>query len=114
MEVSQTTKRTYELQVRTLMEENLGEEVSHSINYPRDIRLRRQEARRDQRQRPAYRLGHHPPHTQRFAAGGAQRDIASWEYWWYTAKFTLFQPTWFKAAPFEVPQHTNRNGEVSR
>jgi hypothetical protein len=54
------------------------------------------------------------PHTQRLAAGGAQRDIASWEYWWYTAKFILFQPTWFKAAPFEVPQHTNRNGEVSR
>ncbi len=40
-------------------------------------------------------------HTPRFAAAVAQRDIASWEHWWYTADFTLFQPTWFKAAPFE-------------
>src|SRR5438552_1321370 len=40
-------------------------------------------------------------HTQRFAAAVAQRDIANWEHWWYTADFTLFQPTWFKAAPFD-------------
>lgn len=40
-------------------------------------------------------------HTQRFAAGVAQRDIASWEHWWYTADFTLFQPSWFKAPPFD-------------
>ncbi|MBV9008707.1 MAG: S9 family peptidase [Verrucomicrobia bacterium] len=40
-------------------------------------------------------------HTQRFAAGVAQRDIASWEHWWYTADFTLFQPTWFKGPPFD-------------
>lgn len=39
-------------------------------------------------------------HTQRFAAAAAQRDIADWEGWWYTADFTLFQPTWFKAPPF--------------
>jgi dipeptidyl aminopeptidase/acylaminoacyl peptidase len=42
-------------------------------------------------------------HTQRFAAAVAQRDIASWEHWWYTADFTLFQPNWFKAAPFDDP-----------
>jgi dipeptidyl aminopeptidase/acylaminoacyl peptidase len=42
-------------------------------------------------------------HTQRFAAAVAQRDIASWEHWWYTADFTLFQPTWFKAPPFDDP-----------
>jgi dipeptidyl aminopeptidase/acylaminoacyl peptidase len=42
-------------------------------------------------------------HTQRFAAAVAQRDIASWENWWYTADFTLFQPNWFKAAPFDDP-----------
>ena len=30
----------------------------------------------------------------------AQRDIASWTDWWYTADFTLFQPTWFKTPPF--------------
>ena len=40
-------------------------------------------------------------HTDRFAAAVAQRDIASWAHWWYTADFTLFQPNWFKAAPFE-------------
>jgi dipeptidyl aminopeptidase/acylaminoacyl peptidase len=43
-------------------------------------------------------------HTTRFAAGVAQRDIASWADWWYTADFTLFQPSWFKAAPFEDPE----------
>jgi dipeptidyl aminopeptidase/acylaminoacyl peptidase len=43
-------------------------------------------------------------HTTRFAAAVAQRDIASWSDWWYTADFTLFQPTWFKAPPFEDPE----------
>ena len=40
-------------------------------------------------------------HTNRFAAAVSQRDIASWAHWWYTADFTLFQPLWFKGAPFE-------------
>jgi dipeptidyl aminopeptidase/acylaminoacyl peptidase len=40
-------------------------------------------------------------HTDRFAAAVAQRDIASWIHWWYTADFTLFQPNWFKGAPFD-------------
>jgi dipeptidyl aminopeptidase/acylaminoacyl peptidase len=39
--------------------------------------------------------------TTRFAAAVAQRDIASWTDWWYTADFTLFQPNWFKGAPFD-------------
>ncbi len=39
-------------------------------------------------------------HTDRFAAAVAQRDIASWTDWWYTADFTLFQQTWFKTPPF--------------
>ena len=43
-------------------------------------------------------------HTNRFAAAVSQRDIASWASWWYTADFTLFQPQWFKAPPFEDPQ----------
>jgi dipeptidyl aminopeptidase/acylaminoacyl peptidase len=43
-------------------------------------------------------------HTTRFAAAVSQRDIASWSDWWYSADFTLFQPTWFKAAPFEDPE----------
>ena len=40
-------------------------------------------------------------HNNRFAAAVAQRDIASWSAWWYTADFTLFQPNWFKGAPFD-------------
>src|SRR5437773_5145969 len=39
--------------------------------------------------------------TSRFAAAVAQRDIASWEDWWYSGDFTLFQLNWFKAPPFE-------------
>ncbi len=42
--------------------------------------------------------------TDRFAAAVSQRDIADWEAWWYTADFTLFQPTWFKGAPFDQPE----------
>jgi len=43
-------------------------------------------------------------HTTRFAAAVAQRDIASWVHWWYTADFTLFQPLWFKGPPFDEEQ----------
>jgi dipeptidyl aminopeptidase/acylaminoacyl peptidase len=42
--------------------------------------------------------------TKRFAAAVSQRDIASWQDWWYSADFTLFQPTWFKAPPFDDEQ----------
>jgi dipeptidyl aminopeptidase/acylaminoacyl peptidase len=40
--------------------------------------------------------------TTRFAAAVSQRDISDWTSWWYTADFTLFQPTWFKGPPFET------------
>jgi dipeptidyl aminopeptidase/acylaminoacyl peptidase len=43
-------------------------------------------------------------HTDRFAAAVSQRDISNWASWWYTADFTLFQPNWFKAPPFEDPE----------
>jgi dipeptidyl aminopeptidase/acylaminoacyl peptidase len=39
--------------------------------------------------------------TDRFAAAVSQRSIADWAAWWYTADFTLFQPKWFKAAPWQ-------------
>ncbi|HEV7396580.1 MAG TPA: S9 family peptidase, partial [Pyrinomonadaceae bacterium] len=42
--------------------------------------------------------------TDRFTAAVSQRDIADWADWWYTADFTLFQQSWFKAAPFEDPE----------
>jgi dipeptidyl aminopeptidase/acylaminoacyl peptidase len=41
--------------------------------------------------------------TQRFKAAVAQRDIADWYGFWFTADFTLFQPTWFRKAPWEDP-----------
>jgi dipeptidyl aminopeptidase/acylaminoacyl peptidase len=43
-------------------------------------------------------------HTTRFAAAVSQRSIADWSGFWYTADFTLFTPTWFRAAPWEDPQ----------
>src|ERR1700736_3796835 len=43
-------------------------------------------------------------HTDRFAAAASQRDISNWASWWYTADFTLFQPNWFQAPPFEDPK----------
>jgi dipeptidyl aminopeptidase/acylaminoacyl peptidase len=49
-------------------------------------------------------------HTDRFAAAVSQRDISNWASWWYTADFTLFQPNWFKAPPFEDTQdYSNRS-----
>lgn len=42
-------------------------------------------------------------HTDRFKAAVSQRSIADWSDFWYTADFTLFQPTWFRAAPWEDP-----------
>jgi dipeptidyl aminopeptidase/acylaminoacyl peptidase len=42
--------------------------------------------------------------TERFAAAVSQRSIADWAGFWYTADFTLFTPSWFKAAPWEDPK----------
>jgi dipeptidyl aminopeptidase/acylaminoacyl peptidase len=51
--------------------------------------------------------------TNRFAAGVAQRDIASWEDWWYSGDFTLFHPTWFKVPPFEDPQEYRARSPIN-
>jgi dipeptidyl aminopeptidase/acylaminoacyl peptidase len=51
--------------------------------------------------------------TGRFAAAVAQRDIASWENWWYTGDFTLFQPNWFRAPPFEDPDEYRARSPIS-
>jgi len=42
--------------------------------------------------------------TQRFKAAVAQRDIADWYGFWFTADFWLATPTWFHKAPWEDPQ----------
>jgi dipeptidyl aminopeptidase/acylaminoacyl peptidase len=51
--------------------------------------------------------------TERFAAAVSQRDISNWASWWYTADFTLFQPNWFKAPPFEDPQDYNNRSAIT-
>ena len=43
-------------------------------------------------------------HDQRFKAAASQRSISDWAGFWYTADFVLFQPTWFKAAPWQDPK----------
>ena len=40
-------------------------------------------------------------HTDRFKAAVSQRSIADWRDFWYTADFALFQPTWFRGAPWQ-------------
>ena len=51
--------------------------------------------------------------TNRFAAAVSQRDISNWASWWYTADFTLFQPNWFKAPPFEDAQDYNSRSAIT-
>lgn len=51
--------------------------------------------------------------TTRFAAAVSQRDISDWADWWYTADFTLFQPSWFKAPPFEDPEDYRRRSPIT-
>ena len=41
--------------------------------------------------------------TNRFKAAVSLRDISDWTTFWYTADFWLFNPTWFRKAPFEDP-----------
>jgi dipeptidyl aminopeptidase/acylaminoacyl peptidase len=42
--------------------------------------------------------------TQRFKAAVAQRDIADWAGFWYTADFSQFTASWFRKAPWEDPR----------
>ena len=51
--------------------------------------------------------------TGRFKAAASQRSIADWASFWYTADFTLFQPTWFKGAPWEDPQDYARRSPIT-
>ncbi|MFN8606998.1 MAG: S9 family peptidase [Vulcanimicrobiota bacterium] len=52
-------------------------------------------------------------HTRRFKAAVSQRDIADWASWWYTADMTLFEPSWFKGAPFENPAEFAERSPIS-
>jgi dipeptidyl aminopeptidase/acylaminoacyl peptidase len=51
--------------------------------------------------------------TNRFKAAVAQRDITDWSNWWYTDDFTLFQPTWFKGAPFEQTEEFKEHSPLT-
>jgi dipeptidyl aminopeptidase/acylaminoacyl peptidase len=51
--------------------------------------------------------------TNRFKAAVAQRDIADWSNWWYTADFTLFQPTWFEGAPFDKVEEFKKYSPIT-
>jgi dipeptidyl aminopeptidase/acylaminoacyl peptidase len=51
--------------------------------------------------------------TQRFKAAVAQRDIADWYGFWFTADFTLFQPTWFRKAPWEDPDDYHARSPIT-
>ncbi len=52
-------------------------------------------------------------HTTRFAAAVSQRSIADWSGFWYTADFTLFTPSWFRAAPWEDPKDFVNRSPIS-
>jgi dipeptidyl aminopeptidase/acylaminoacyl peptidase len=51
--------------------------------------------------------------TTRFKAAVSQRDISDWTNWWYTADFTLFQPTWFEGAPFEKVEEFKKYSPIT-
>jgi dipeptidyl aminopeptidase/acylaminoacyl peptidase len=51
--------------------------------------------------------------TTRFKAAVAQRDIADWTNWWYSADFTLFQPTWFEGAPFDKVEEFKKYSPIT-
>jgi dipeptidyl aminopeptidase/acylaminoacyl peptidase len=50
--------------------------------------------------------------TNRFAAAVSQRSVADWASFWYTADFTLFRPTWFRAYPFQDPEEFSARSPV--
>jgi dipeptidyl aminopeptidase/acylaminoacyl peptidase len=51
--------------------------------------------------------------TTRFKAAVSQRDISDWSNWWYTADFTLFQPTWFEGAPFDKVEEFKKYSPIT-
>ncbi len=49
----------------------------------------------------------------RFKAAVAQRSIADWAGFWYTADFTLFDGMWFRGAPWEDPEDFARRSPIT-
>ncbi len=42
--------------------------------------------------------------THRFKTAITQRCVSEWATMWYSCDFAMVRPTWFRGAPFEVPQ----------
>lgn len=51
--------------------------------------------------------------THRFAAAVAQRSVADWSSFWYTADFTLYTPSWFRSVPWRNPEEYARRSPVT-
>lgn len=51
--------------------------------------------------------------TNRFKAAVSQRSIADWSGFWYTADFTLFQPTWFPGAPWQAAENFSQRSPIT-
>jgi dipeptidyl aminopeptidase/acylaminoacyl peptidase len=51
--------------------------------------------------------------TTRFKAAVSQRDISDWTTFWYTADFWLYNPTWFRKAPFEDPADFDQRSPIT-
>jgi dipeptidyl aminopeptidase/acylaminoacyl peptidase len=43
----------------------------------------------------------------------SQRSIADWSGFWFTADFHQFQPTWFRAAPWEDPKDFTQRSPIT-
>jgi dipeptidyl aminopeptidase/acylaminoacyl peptidase len=51
--------------------------------------------------------------TDRFAAAITQRCVADWAGMFYSCDFTMFQPFWFRGAPWEHPQDFAEHSPVT-
>jgi dipeptidyl aminopeptidase/acylaminoacyl peptidase len=49
----------------------------------------------------------------RFKEAVAQRSIADWAGFWYTADFVQFDPSWFRGAPWEDPEDYARRSPIT-
>jgi dipeptidyl aminopeptidase/acylaminoacyl peptidase len=49
----------------------------------------------------------------RFQAAVAQRSISDWSSFWYTADFAMFDPMWFRGAPWEDPEDFARRSPIT-
>ena len=52
-------------------------------------------------------------HTDRFAAAITQRCVADWAGMFYSCDFAMFQPFWFRGAPWEYPQDFHDHSPVN-